>query len=135
MRLHGKVVRGLGIGKKLGYPTANLEISGDLVSDASATKSPHIAPGVYAAEAIVDDATHHAAVIVGARHSQGRPLIEVFLLDFKSDLYGKELAVEVLDKVSDIADSKDETELRRKIEDDVKKVRLCLQGSSQAQAR
>ena len=127
MRLRGKVVRGLGIGKKLGYPTANLEIYGSSASVATEAELPAIAPGVYAARAMYEDVTHDAAVVVGAREENGKPLVEVCFLDFDGDLSGKEIEVEFLEKVSEIEIFKDKRELKKKIKRDIKKVRLCLQ--------
>lgn len=118
MKIHGKVVTGLGIGAKLGYPTANLECD----------NAEFPASGVYAAQAMVDGAAYNAALIIGARENNRRPLIEVFFFDFKGDLYGKTLTVEVSKKVSDIEQCEDELALKHKIEDDLRKVRLCLQG-------
>ena len=109
MVIKGKVVRGLGMGHKLGYPTANLEHSGHAPED-----------GVYVARA----GEYCAVVIVGARPN----LLEVFILDFDGDLYGQEFEVELLEKVSDIERCEDEAKLKHKIEEDIRKVRLCLQG-------
>lgn len=117
MILRGRVTAGLGIGRQLGYPTANISYDG---------AGP--APGVYAARCVVDDVAHNAVVVVGTRQDHGRPLVEVLILDFQGDLYGKTLAVEVLAKVSDIEQCADEVALKRKIEEDIKDVRLCLQG-------
>lgn len=128
MIIHGKVVTGLGIGTKIGYPTANLEC-GDVELPA---------PGVYAARAIVDGATYHAALIIGARiepvqisapqkfqsGKHGKPLIEVHLLDFHGDLRDQELAVEVLKKVSVIELIENEETLVNKIEEDIKQVKI-----------
>lgn len=117
MTLKGIVKMGLGIGGKLGYPTANLECRG----------SKYPAPGVYAARCMVDGVAHDAVVVVGAREENGRPLIEVHLLDFVGELRGKELEVDVFEKVSEIEMFQDKTALIKKIEQDINKVRaICL---------
>jgi riboflavin kinase/FMN adenylyltransferase len=81
--LEGTVVEGDGRGRTLGFPTANLVPSDDLVCPGH---------GVYAAFAN----GRPAAVNVGVRPTfeSGRGLlIEAFLIDFEGDLYGQTLRV------------------------------------------
>jgi riboflavin kinase/FMN adenylyltransferase len=81
--LEGPVVEGDGRGRTLGFPTANLVPSDDLVCPGH---------GVYAAFANGQP----AAVNVGVRPTfeTGRGLlVEAYLIDFEGDLYGKILRV------------------------------------------
>jgi riboflavin kinase/FMN adenylyltransferase len=81
--LEGPVVRGDGRGRTLGFPTANLVPSDDLVCPGH---------GVYAAFANGQP----AAVNVGVRPTfeTGRGLlVEAYLIDFEEDLYGQTLRV------------------------------------------
>jgi riboflavin kinase / FMN adenylyltransferase len=81
--LEGSVVEGDGRGRTLGFPTANLVPSDDLVCPGH---------GVYAAFADGQP----AAVNVGVRPTfeTGRGLlVEAYLIDFEGDLYGKTLRV------------------------------------------
>jgi len=93
----GEVVTGVHLGRKLGFPTANLDLHHEL----------HPPVGVYACRAhVLRDgsdsavvATHRAVCNIGFRPTVDgarpeRPLIEVHLLDFTGDLYGKRLEVE-----------------------------------------
>lgn len=88
--LGGVVVAGRQLGRKLGFPTANIDVSGMELP-------PH---GVYAARAIVDGARHRAVVNLGERPTvEGAavaPLMEAHLLDATLDLYGRELEVELV---------------------------------------
>ena len=76
--LAGVVVHGEKRGRKLGFPTANLDVTGQLVP----------ADGVYAA---VADTGHAAAVSIGTNPTFDGPArtVEAHLLDFGGDLYGR----------------------------------------------
>ena len=72
-------------GAELGYPTANLEIPGDICLPA---------PGIYAGwYERPDGSCHMAAVSVGRRPTfygaDGELLVEAYLLDVSADLYGE----------------------------------------------
>ncbi|MEO6496186.1 MAG: bifunctional riboflavin kinase/FAD synthetase [Solirubrobacteraceae bacterium] len=82
--MSGEVVHGDKRGRELGFPTANL-----------VPPEGYVVPGhgVYAARAN----GHAAAVNVGVRpqFETGRgELIEAFLIDFDSDIYGQQLTIE-----------------------------------------
>jgi riboflavin kinase/FMN adenylyltransferase len=88
-RVSGTVIGGARIGTGLGFPTANLAL-------ASGTALGH---GIYAARVHVGDDVYAAAAYLGTRPTVdgGRPLLEVFLFDFTGDLYGREIAVDLVD--------------------------------------
>jgi riboflavin kinase/FMN adenylyltransferase len=93
-RVRGTVVLGAERGRKLGFPTANLEQID--------TVSPGV--GVYAGRAYVDGKRWPAAIHVGPNPTFGEEAvkIEVHLIDFEGNLYGKEIAVEFLDRLRDV---------------------------------
>lgn len=84
--IKGKVVHGDKIGRILGFPTANIEIS-----------NPHKlipASGVYAVKLKIEDTFYKGALSIGYRETvfdNSSLTIEVFILDFEGDLYNKEL--------------------------------------------
>lgn len=84
----GTVVRGDARGREIGFPTAN-------VVPQAAVMPPM---GVYAVEAILDGVVFPAVANLGQRPTFGAapsplPHLEVHLLDFDGDLYGRELEV------------------------------------------
>jgi riboflavin kinase/FMN adenylyltransferase len=93
--LTGRVVRGDGLGQKLGFPTANLDTAGLVLP-------PN---GVYAAHAEADGATYRAVLNLGRRPTLGTPApplrVEAHLLGFAGGLYGKELTLTFVKKLRD----------------------------------
>ncbi|MEI6408159.1 MAG: bifunctional riboflavin kinase/FAD synthetase [Bacteroidota bacterium] len=88
----GIVVQGNQVGRTIGFPTANVEIP-----DRHKLLLPQ---GIYAARARVGERSYQAMLYIGDRPSvatDGRLVIEVNLIDFEGDLYGKTLHCEVID--------------------------------------
>ncbi|MEH6469642.1 MAG: bifunctional riboflavin kinase/FAD synthetase [Halopseudomonas sp.] len=88
-RVTGKVIHGRKLGRQLGLPTANISLQRKRLAF----------DGVYVVDAITEDGQRHASVAnVGVRPTVNgeSPLLEVHLLDYKSELYGKRLVVEFL---------------------------------------
>jgi len=89
----GKVVRGDGIGRRLGFPTANMGVHPAKI----------LPPGIFAVRVKLGKEMFYGVVNVGrrptvdslARHG-GRLLSEVHILDFDRDIYGHDLEVEFL---------------------------------------
>lgn len=81
--IQGEVVTGRGVGRTLGYPTANIRPHHSAVP----------AQGVYAAEALYHGRGYLAAVNIGIAPTvrQEDLTIEAFLLDFEGDLVGREI--------------------------------------------
>lgn len=85
----GIVVHGDGRGKKIGFPTANLEVT-----------APYVVPrnGVYAVKVTVSEQTYLGVMNIGTRPTflkeGSNTSLEVHLLDFDSNLYGQLIEVE-----------------------------------------
>lgn len=92
-RSQGVVVSGERRGSTLGFPTANL---GDI-----RTLLPAI--GVYAGRAYVDGSSWATAINVGPNPTFGEQAfkIEVHLIGFSGDLYGRTIEVEWLERLRD----------------------------------
>lgn len=106
MKITGTVIHGDGYGRKLGYPTANISLDKPL-------------SGVFAGTATFKDKTYPAAIFASTR----RPILEVHLLDFDGDLYGKILQVEINKKLREEKKFDEEAPLRAAIEGDIDAVR------------
>ena len=93
-RMEGHVCRGAGLGRKLGYPTANLAVRAE----------PSPLGGVLAAYSrVVDGPWLPAVTNLGRRPAVGGkvPLLEVHFFDFDEDLYGQRLEVQFVAKLRD----------------------------------
>ena len=93
--ISGRVVHGDKLGRKLGFPTANVQLR-------------HNRPpltGIYAVRVHgVADVPMPGAASIGVRPTitaSGRAVLEVYLFDFSGDLYGEHLRVEFLHKIRD----------------------------------
>src|SRR6185436_14664670 len=60
-----------------------------------------LAHGIYAVRVHLDGTWHPAAAYLGTRPTfdNGAPVLEVFLLDFDGDLYGRDIEVEFIDLI------------------------------------
>ena len=112
-RIEGVVEKGEQRGRTLGFPTANL---GEI-------KVAVPANGVYAGFAILGDSRYRAAIHLGPNptfEEKKGGKVEIHLIDYDGDLYGRTLAVEFVDRVRKIAkfDSVDELtdQLRRDVQ-------------------
>ena len=87
----GPVIAGQQLGRTLGVPTANVELA----------PTNRLAHGVYAVLATVDGRRHPAVASFGVRPTvdNGPPLLEVHLLDFAGDLYGRQMTVEFVERI------------------------------------
>ncbi len=91
----GKVVKGKGIGKSLGFPTANLEINGRKILPGE---------GVYAAWTVIKNSPHKIASVMnlGSQPTIDPLLpsaVEVHLINKDINLYGLDLTVEPIEKL------------------------------------
>lgn len=133
--IYGEVVHGEALGRRLGFPTANLDLFHEL-------QPPN---GVYACRAHVVPppaasgapdpreriGSYHAACNIGRRPSVARPdadtLVEVHLLDFDGDLYGQRVELEFVQLIRPEKKFDSLDELQAAIGEDVAEVRMILE--------
>ena len=119
--LFGTVEKGFGIaGTKLDAPTANLRVScGVMVPD-----------GVYAAKVHLDGNVFAAAVNVGTAPTFGvnQRRVEIHLLDWQGNLYGRYLALELVEFLRREKRFDSWCELKEQISSDVSKIREILKS-------
>lgn len=93
--LTGKVVEGNRIGRKLGYPTANLYTAN--------TSKILPAQGVYVVMALLGGQWHQGMANIGIRPTLDleHVTVEAHLFDFNEDVYGETISLAFLDRIRD----------------------------------
>ncbi len=116
--VEGVVIGGNRLGRKLGFPTANIAIDDDLA----------VENGVYCSKVFVEDEEYVAMTNVGVRPSVdgSRRLLETHLFDFDGLLYGLTLRVELYDKIRDEKKFSSVEELREQIAKDFNKIKELM---------
>jgi len=116
------VTHGVGRGKKIGFPTANV--------DAIDTLTP--SPGVYAGFAWVQNESHFAAIHIGPNPTFGEQVskVEVHLLDYDGSLYGKPIEVDFVDRLRDICRFDSPQQLQTQLQADITNTRKVLRDFS-----
>lgn len=117
----GSVTHGAGIGRSLGFPTANILLHDDM------KLLP--ADGVYAVRVFFDGKEHKGIMNIGVKPTIGENLartVEVHVLDFSGDLYGKNVVVSLLCRVRGEMTFESVDALRCQISHDVQFVRNLI---------
>jgi len=115
--ISGKVTYGQQLGRKLGFPTANLNLN--------RFRAP--LAGVYAVWVEIEGMAERfkGAANVGVRPTIGdkvKPILEVHLLDFDQQIYGQRITVEFVHKIRDEQQFTSLDNLADSIGEDVKKI-------------
>jgi riboflavin kinase/FMN adenylyltransferase len=117
--LQGAVTTGVGRGSQLGFPTANLEVD---------AKRAIPADGVYATWAHIDGQAYQSMTNIGWRPTFGGPgrTIETYILDYRDNLYGRELKIDIIERLRDEKRFANAEELKKQIAEDIKRGRAIL---------
>lgn len=111
MKIKGIVISGKNKGEKIGFPTINIKIDRDLRGE--------IESGVYAGKVFFDGDSKKAGIFI----NKDKTLLEAHVLDFSGNLRGKEVEVEVGERLRDIMIFPDDAALIDQIDRDIEKVR------------
>jgi riboflavin kinase / FMN adenylyltransferase len=115
--ISGRVVHGDGMGKKIGFPTANIQLKHN---------RPPLS-GIFVVQVHAEGlGVLQGVASLGVRPTvkhDGRPVLEVHLFEFGQQIYGKHLRVEFLQKLRDEEKYPDVKTLTRHIALDVENAR------------
>ncbi len=120
----GEVIHGEKRGRDLGYPTANIRLD----------KNCGLRHGIYAVRVGRGTERFDGVASFGRRPTfdNGAPLLEVFLFDFKGDLYGQLLDVAFISFIRDELKFDGLEPLIRQMDDDSAKARAALAAAPDA---
>lgn len=114
----GIVVHGKGEGRKIGFPTANMQVD-----------EQQLIPrrGVYAVEVSIDgyEQPFMGMMNIGTRPTYGEfsQTVEVNILDFDADIYGRSISVAVIDRIRDECRFESIEALKEQLAADKKQIR------------
>jgi len=118
--LAGLVTHGDGLGKQLGFPTANVNVAGLALPP----------KGVYAVHAVVGGKSWRAVLNIGMRPTLGHPeprlQVEAHVIGFDGDLYDQELELTFVEKLRDERKFDSLTALRDQIARDIQEAQLLF---------
>lgn len=114
--VEGIVVKSRQIGRTIGFPTANLDISNDMVI-------PQI--GIYATVVYLGDRVLLGATSIGTNPTvEGKGItVETYILDFDEDIYGEHMRIEFTERFRDEIKFENIEGLKLQLQKDVKYVR------------
>lgn len=117
-KIRGTVVGGAKRGTGLGFPTANIALEPGIA----------LAHGIYAVWGTLDRDRHMGAAYLGTRPTfdNGAALLEIFLLDFDADLYGREIEVAFVEFIRPDRRFADSAALVRQMQQDCETARRLL---------
>lgn len=119
--LEGEVIYGQQLGRKIGFPTANLDI-----------KKEQILPrGVFAVLVYLNGKKYKGICNIGLRPTvaiNGLPSVEIFIFNFNKDIYGQILKAEFIQKIRSEKRFNGLDELTEQINNDCKTAQKILAG-------
>ena len=122
----GTVNEGRQLGRRLGFPTANLRTHNELFP-------PN---GVYAAKAHFGESDYGGVVNIGIRptieNESGERLLEIHLFDFDEQIYGRDVEVEFLEYLRPEQKFSGIEELKAQIQQDATKARAIYEAKLKA---
>lgn len=118
--MRGIVVKGDRLGRELGFPTANLGLTPNLLIPAD---------GVYATRVRLNTRQYDGATSIGTRptvSSSGAVTVETYIMDFDADIYGQLVEIEFVERLRDELKFDDMEQLKQRMAQDVREAQAVL---------
>ncbi len=112
----GTVVHGSEVGRKIGFPTANINLPAGMLIPGD---------GVYKTRVVIDGESYSGITNVGAKPTVNVDArnIETHIMDIDDDLYGKEIEIFFEKKIRDVKRFESIEELKKQLEEDKKSIK------------
>jgi len=110
----GTVIKGRGVGKKIGFPTANINPHHESIPSA----------GVYAVDVKINKKLHKGILNIGTRPTFTKdkdPTIEIHIFNFRKNIYGRDLEIIFKRKIRNEKKFSSPKALKRQISSDILK--------------
>ena len=113
--IEGKIVEGKKLGRELGYPTANLDFSKEIIIPKD---------GIYSTISIFEDNSYNSITSIGNNPTFNEKLktIETYIIDFNKNIYNRKLKILFLDFIRDQIKFDNEQDLVNQMDKDLKKI-------------
>jgi len=117
--IYGEVIKGKGIGREIGFPTANIDAGNQMLPPS----------GIYAIRAKLNEKMFGGVLNMGVRPTFGdnQFQIEAYLFDFDGSIYGYTIEIFFIEKIRDEIAFSCVEELISQIKRDVEKARKILE--------
>jgi riboflavin kinase / FMN adenylyltransferase len=120
--IQGKVITGRQDGRKIGFPTANIDV------DYSRFPMESVQPGIYAAKIKVHGKWHDTATYYGKAltYNFDTVVLESHILDFNQEIYGEIVDLKLLEFVRPVVKFESLESLKKQIDlDCIKCQQIC----------
>ncbi len=113
----GRVIAGDGFGKKLGFPTANLD------RRQWSRQNLKLKHGVYGGTALLPSGkSYKAGIVIGPVDKTGKPKIEAHIINFSGNLYGHKVMLQLSCYIRAYRHFSSIEQLQQQITQDIKQV-------------
>ena len=112
--INGIVKRGKNRGKKLGFPTVNLDLPQD------------IPEGIYISQILIKNKKHNSLTFIGTAKTfnETKYHAETYVLDFDEDIYNEKVKVSLIKKIRENQKFDSEKDLIKQMEKDKKEAMI-----------
>ena len=117
--INDRVIHGKKIGRVLGFPTINLENPKLLEGERE---------GVYLSEIQINGKKYHGVLFFGPRLilKEKEKVLEIFLIDFDENVYGKEVSFRLLEYIRGVRNFKSKKSFQKQLSADFQKAREII---------
>lgn len=114
--IEGKIVQGKQLGTKLGFPTANIEMTQNYVLPTE---------GVYYTEILIDEKIYKAATSLGINYTfdEDEVKLEAHILDFNRNIYGEFVQLRFIEKIREMEKFNKLSDLINQVKTDIKVIK------------